>query len=294
MRRSRAPFRTPAERPRFVLPGKARLAVHAIVNVEDWLYDRKLPRSVLSAPGGFEPLPDVPNFAWYQYGMRVGIWRTLGAFAKHGARATLSLNASVCTAYPQIVAETERAGWEIMAHGVSQRALPSVPDERAEIREALDICERATGKRPRGWLGPGLVESFESADLLASEGLVYCCDWGAADDVPYALEVASGTLVAVPYPVEMNDIVIFGLERRPDDAMLDRGRRHFDVLYRESSAEAPLVMAFALHPWICGVPHRIDLLDTLLGYLAAHDGVRFMTGGEIADAFLASAGAAAR
>ena len=292
-RASRAPYRAPSQRPQLALPGDARLGVHLIVNVEDWAYDQKLPRTLLTAPGGFEPTPDVPNFAWYAYGMRVGIWRILELLDRLEIRATLSLNASVCDAYPAIVKATQDAGWEVMAHGFFQKALPATGDERKTVRDALARIEAFTGTRPRGWLGPGLVESFETADILASEGLVYCCDWGPADDLPYPLDVASGSLLAVPYPVEMNDIVIFGLERRPDDAMLERGKRHFDRLYRES-ASGPAIMALALHPWISGVPHRIDYLEELLAYIAGRGGVRFMTGGEIAGWFLAAAGAIAR
>jgi peptidoglycan/xylan/chitin deacetylase (PgdA/CDA1 family) len=292
-RASRAQFRTPHGRPPLALPEGDRLAVHLVVNVEDWRYDVRLPRQVLTAPGGFQPLPDVPNFAWYSYGMRVGIWRLLELIERYTPHVTLSLNASVCDAYPSIVAATERAGWEIMAHGYYQQAMPTVDDERATIRDALARIERETGKRPRGWLGPGLVESFVTADLLADHGLLYCCDWGPADDLPFELEVARGTLIAVPYPVDMNDIVVFGLEQRPDDALLLRGKRHFDVLYRESANE-PRIMAIALHPWISGVPHRIDYLDELLRYITGHAGVRFMSGGEIAEWFRSSRGAAAR
>ena len=27
------------------------------------------------APGGAQVMPDVPNLAWFEYGMRVGFWR---------------------------------------------------------------------------------------------------------------------------------------------------------------------------------------------------------------------------
>ncbi len=80
---------------------------------------------------------------------------------------------------------------------------------------------------------------------------------------------------------------MYGLEKRPDDTLLERGRRHFDRLYRESAAQAK-IMAVALHPWIAGAPHRIDYLDALLRHLRAHDGVAFMCGGEIADWYAAS------
>jgi allantoinase len=278
----RAPFVPAPQRERLRLPNGARLAVHVIVNVEDWAYHKRLPRSVLTAPGGFEPIPDVPNFAWYSYGLRVGIWRMLELFSGLNIRPTLSLNASVCDAYPAIVEATERAGWEIMAHGYNQVALPASGDERTVIRDSLKRIEQMTHKRPRGWLGPGLVESFETADILAEEGLEYCCDWGAADDLPYEIEVASGKLLSVPYPVEMNDIVIFGIEKRPDDAMIDRGLRHFQCLYRESETQAK-VMAVALHPWISGVPHRVDYLAEMLRSIASYPGVTFMSGGEITD-----------
>ena len=292
-RPSRAPYRSPQDRPKLALPDGARMGVHLIVNVEDWTYDQKLPRTLLTAPAGFEPTPDVPNWSWYAYGMRVGIWRILELLERLDVRATLSLNASVCDTYPSIVAATQAAGWEIMAHGYFQKAMPATGDERKTVRDALARIETATGTRPRGWLGPGLVESFDTADILAAEGLTYCCDWGPADDLPYPLEVASGALLAVPYPVEMNDIVIFGLERRPDDAMLARGKRHFDRLYRES-ASGPAIMALALHPWISGVPHRIDYLEELLTYIHGRGGVRFMTGGEIADWYASNAEALAR
>jgi len=282
MRNSRAPYLAAPFRERLTLPGGKRLAIHVTVNVEDWQYAEKLPRSILTPPHGHDALPDVPNYAWFSYGMRVGIWRILELFAALGVRATLSLNASVCDTYPHIVEATERAGWEIMGHGVGQRIMTVVHDERAVVREALARVERATGKRPRGWLGPGLVESFATADILASEGLVYCCDWGPADDLPFDLAVASGRLVSVPYPVEMNDSVIYAIERRPDEALLERGKRHFDRLYRESETQAK-IMAIALHPWLVGVPHRIDLLGELLRYVSEPPDTVFMNAGEIAD-----------
>jgi peptidoglycan/xylan/chitin deacetylase (PgdA/CDA1 family) len=278
----RAPYVPAPQRPRLTLPHDARLAVHVIVNVEEWLYDAKLPRQVLTAPGGIDPVPDVPNYAWFEYGMRVGIWRVFDVLRTHGVRATLSINASVCDSYPEIVEAARTAEWEMMGHGFHQRAMAAVNDEREVIRRSLERLEDATGVRPRGWLGPGLVQTKETADILADEGLDYCCDWGPADDLPYELTVAAGSLLAVPYPIDMNDIVMYGLERRPDDTLLTRGKRHFARLYRESEQQAK-IMAISLHPWIVGTPHRIDYLDELLAHLRGHAGVTFWRGGEIAD-----------
>jgi len=49
--------------------------------------------------------------------------------------------------------------------------------ERDTIRTVLKTIEQATGKRPRGWLGSGLVETYNTLDILAEEGVQYCGDW---------------------------------------------------------------------------------------------------------------------
>ncbi|GAC1613604.1 MAG: polysaccharide deacetylase family protein [Candidatus Elarobacter sp.] len=289
MKRNRAAYLPAPQRSRLRLPDGARMGVHVIVNVEEWRFDAKLPRTILPGPAGVDVVPDVPNFAWYEYGTRVGIWRIMDVLEKHRAHVTLSLNASVCASYPAIVERSRELGWEIMAHGLQQRAMSIVEDERAVIEQSLDTIERATGTRPRGWLGPGLVQTWATLDLLAEAGLDYCCDWGAADDLPFELEVASGAVLAVPYPIEMNDNVIFALEKQPDATMLERGKRHADRLHRESEAQAK-IMGIGLHPHVSGVAHRIDYLDELLAYVAAKPGVRFMSGAEICDWYRASPG----
>jgi peptidoglycan/xylan/chitin deacetylase (PgdA/CDA1 family) len=282
----RAEYEASVARERLTLPGGMRLAIHLIVNVEAWRYDAKLPRQVLSAPQGAEPVPDVPNFAWFEYGMRVGIWRVFDALRDARGHVTLAINGAVCEAYPQIVETAVRDGWEMMGHGFEQRAMSLVDDERAVIRQTLDALEKKTGKRPRGWLGPGLVETAKTLDILAEEGLAYCCDWGPADDLPFDLQVPRGRMVAVPYPIDMNDIVIYGLEKRADDSLLERGKRQFDRLYRESERQAK-VLAIAFHPWIIGVPHRIGFLEELLAYMLAKPGVGFLHAAELADWYIA-------
>ncbi|HXP93025.1 MAG TPA: polysaccharide deacetylase family protein [Candidatus Binatia bacterium] len=272
-------------RPRLRLPGGARLAIHVIVNIEEWDINARLPRALLSAPAGGEPVPDVPNFAWYEYGNRVGVWRFLDLLEKFRAKATLSVNANVANSYPLIVEKTHAAGWEMMGHGFIQKTMALVPDEAEVIAKTLDTLERATGQRPRGWLGPGLVETPQTLEHLAAAGIRYCCDWGPADDLPFELTLESGrAMLAVPYPVDMNDIVISAIERQPSHEIFARGKAQFDTLYAESEHNAR-IMAIALHPYITGVPHRIGYLEQLLAYCAGHTGVTFMRGGEIADWF---------
>ncbi len=263
-------------------PGGARLALHPIVNVEVWDYAKPMPRSVIPPPPGGGTVPDVPNFAWYQYGQRVGIWRLLDTLTRHGARATLSINSAICREYPEIVARTAAAGWEMMPHGVVQRTMATVEDERAVIDESIAEIAAATGVRPRGWLGPALVETPHTLDLLAAAGLEYCCDWGPADDLPFDLRVAHGRLVAIPYPVETNDIVVFAVERHPAEELYTRCAAALETLHAES-ATSPKILALALHPYLTGTPHRIAVLDRILALARERYGACVMTASELLD-----------
>jgi peptidoglycan/xylan/chitin deacetylase (PgdA/CDA1 family) len=133
---------------------------------------------------------------------------------RHGIRATLSLNASVCNSYPVIVEESVKSGWEILGHGFIQRILNLEEDERDVIRRSIQLIKETTGKAPRGWMGPGLAETFDTPDILAEEGIEYVCDW-VNDDQPYPMKVKSGSLVAIPYTVELNDIPMYLVQKPP-------------------------------------------------------------------------------
>ena len=68
----RLDFSAIRHRPKLALPGGARLAVWVIVNVEEWNPTQAMPRTVLTPPAGGAPMPDIPNWAWHEYGNRVG------------------------------------------------------------------------------------------------------------------------------------------------------------------------------------------------------------------------------
>lgn len=277
-------------RPALRLPGGARLAVFCLIAVEEWELEAPIPRPVLTPPGGGAgPVPDIPNWSWHEYGMRAGFWRIKASLDRHGVRGTVALNAAVCRSYPQIVEASLAAGWELMGHGLTQKALNRVEDERATIRETLRLIREASGKSPRGWVGPGLVETWETADLLAEEGIEYCCDW-VLDDQPQEIQVRGGRrLVAIPYTLEVNDSPLFMVQHQPPQEFLRRATEQFDTLYAEGQ-ESARVMAIGLHPYLMGVPHRIRYLDLALEHIRRHPDVLFWTGAEILDWYLAGAG----
>jgi len=263
------------------LPKGARIAVWTIVNVEEWDIEKPMPRGVLSAPQGVTTVPDVPNWAWHDYGMRVGFWRLLEALAKRKIRATTAINANVCRSYEPVARAMLDAGWEFMGHGVTQGAMHLLADQRAAVREAIKLLRDFTGKPPQGWLGPGLTETWETLDILAEEGIAYVSDW-VNDDQPYEIRTSQGPLVSVPYTLELNDIPTMVIQHHESPAWVQRCRDQFDRLYAEGTKN-PRVMAIAVHPYIHGVPHRIKYFEAVYDYLRRKKGVWFTTGEEIAD-----------
>ena len=287
MANPRAEFSPIFHRAPLRLPGGARLAVWPVINVEEWDINEPMARTVLPTPQGVSVIPDIPNFGWFDYGLRVGFWRLKRVLDACGVRATVSLNASVCLSYPQLVRESLDAGWEMLAHGFIQRVIHKEPDERAVIRRTIDTISEFCGAPPRGWMGPGLAETFDTPDILAEEGIEYIADW-CNDDQPYRMKVKSGAMVALPYTVELNDIPIYLVQHHRAPELFERARDHFDTLYREG-AESARIMCVSTHPYITGAAHRIKYYQMLFEYMQQFEGVIFMTGSEILDWYNAAA-----
>ena len=265
-------------------PGGARVALWVILNIEFF----SLAESVPAGSGGIgvKP-PDVPSWAARDYGNRVGVFRLMKVLDRYGIHASVALNADICMQHPEIIEECQARKWEFMGHNESNtRRLNELPagEEHAAIRNALDTIERATGARPRGWLGAGLQETWNTLDFLAVEGCEYVCDW-PNDDQPYLMTLeGGGELVSVPYSLELNDKPAYEKRNRTADEFHDMIVRQFRVLYEEG-AESGRVVAIALHPYLSGVAHRIGALDAALQVICRHEGVWRATGGEIAREF---------
>lgn len=277
----RAPYQAFPDRPRLHLPQGERVAVWFIVNVEEWAFERPMPRQVLTPPMGNPLQPDLPNWAWHEYGMRVGFWRILEALKTRGLRATLAVNGNVLNSYPRIAEAAHEAGWEFMGHGFHQRPMHQLDDQRAAIDATVEAIRGLTGKPPRGWESPGLTETESTLDHLKAAGIEYVANW-PIDDLPSELQTKHGPILQVPYTVETNDIVVHAVQHLPSDGFRNRVKDQFDRLWSEG-AEQPRVMAISLHPYLSGVPHRIGYLEQAIDHILGHEGVAWMTGEEIAD-----------
>src|SRR5215468_2946831 len=147
----RAEYSAIVDRPPLKLPNNARVIFWTIVNYEVWDIGRPMARQVIPAPTGQVLLPDVPNWSWHEYGMRVGVWRFFDLYRRLGVRPTLSINAKVCEAYERVASAAREAGWEFMGHAWEQMPIHKVADQRAMIAKSLDTLERFAGRRPIGW-----------------------------------------------------------------------------------------------------------------------------------------------
>jgi len=279
--RERFEYSAIVDRAPLKLPEGARIVVTTVVNVENWAFDRPMPRQAMTTPAGAPALPDVPNWAWHEYGMRVGFWRLKAALDGFGIKATASINASVCLDYPRVARAVLDAGWEFMGHGFEQKTMHALDDERAAIRKAIDTIHDFTGKAPRGWLGPGLTETDRTLDILAEEGIEYICDW-VMDDQPVEMKTAAGPVIAVPYSVELNDIAIMVIQHHEARVLYERTMAQFERLYQEGK-ESARVLALCVHPYISGVPHRIDQFERIFEDLTKRPGVLFWTNEQILD-----------
>jgi peptidoglycan/xylan/chitin deacetylase (PgdA/CDA1 family) len=277
----RIPYSAISNRAPLRLPGGARLVVWVIVNVEEWNPRESLPRTVLSPPAGGSPLPDIPNWAWHEYGNRVGFWRMLKMFDQLKMPAVLAINGSAIETYEPVARAALERGWEFIGHGFTQKNMQKVPDERADIRKTTDVIRAFTGRVPRGWLGPGLTETWDTPDILAEEGYQYVCDW-VLDDQPMMLKTRTGPLVSVPYTQECNDVAMMLIQHHAAAEYRNRAIDQFEQLYSDAEDSAR-VMAIVVHPYIMGAPHRMRYFREALEHIRSRPGVLFWTGEQISE-----------
>lgn len=275
-----------ANRPPLRLPDGAHLVVWVIVNVEEWNPKEPMPRTVLTPPAGGSPEPDIPNWAWHEYGNRVGFWRMLQVFDRLQMPAVLAINGSAIGAYEPVARAALERRWEFIGHGFTQKNMQKVPDERADIQKTTDAIRAFTGRAPRGWLGPGLTETWDTPDILAEAGYEYVCDW-VLDDQPVMLKTRSRSLVSVPYTQECNDVAMMLIQHHAAREYRDRAVDQFEQLYADAK-ESARVMAVVVHPYIMGAPHRLRYFREALEHMRSRPGVVFWTGEQILDWYVAA------
>lgn len=275
------PYSPIVERLPLEWPGGAGVAFYLALNVEHFHVDRP---AVSIGPATSQLIPDPLNYGWRDYGARVGIWRMIEALDQLPITPSVALNSEVWGHYPQIIEAGQERGWCWVAHGLSNSQLHTgidVDEERTRLTQMLSAFN-AGGIKPKGWLGPALTETFETARLLSELGFNYVLDW-CNDDQPYSLEVEG--MVSVPYSIELNDITAFVEHRISGPDFVQMVRDQLEQLLGESE-NAGRVLTFAAHPFILGQPFRHRYFVEALEYVCARDGVWLTTSDAIAEHYL--------
>ncbi|MEM9266072.1 MAG: polysaccharide deacetylase family protein [Cyanobacteria bacterium P01_F01_bin.13] len=265
-------------RPNYDWPQGRRLAVYIGLNLEHFAFGEGLGAEL--APGG--PQPDVLNYAWRDYGNRVGVWRLLALFEALGLPVALLANSTLYDYCPEVIAAFRDRNDEIVAHGRTnseRQSTLSEADETALIRETTDVITQYEGKAPQGWLGPWIAQSPLTPDLLQEAGYTYQLDW-CCDDQPIWFKTRQNRILAVPYPQEVNDIPAIAVRRMSASDFADMIIDQYDEM-KQQSQEQPLVYGIALHAYIVGQPFRLRHLRRALTHIAKdaaqHSDVAWLT-----------------
>lgn len=273
-------------RPRLSWPGDARVAVWVAPNIE--FYEFNPPGNPRRTPWP-RPNPDVPGYSHRDYGNRAGWQRMMRAMDEVGFRGSVSLNVAMCEHHPEIIKACADRGWEFFSHGIYNTRYVygmTKEQERAIVVDSRETIRKWTGQNMDGWLSPALSNNPWSMDVLAEEGVLYTCDL-FHDDQPTPINVSDGRLISVPYSLEMNDTIVYNVNRFTPRHYGEIIKRQFDQLYTEGE-QSGTVMCIPLHPYLVGQPHRIGAFVEALDYIAGHDGVWLATGREIAQYYFAN------
>lgn len=272
-------YRPITERPDYSWPDGNRLAVYIGFNVEHFEFGQGLGAKL--APSAE---PDVLNFAWRDYGNRVGVWRCLDLFSELDISVGALVNTSLYDDCPQIMQALRARGDEIIGHGHTNAESQCNMDE-AQERHLIQACaariEKEEGKRPRGWLSPWIAETYVTPDLLQESGYHYTLNW-CHDDQPMPMRTRSGVLWSVPYPQELNDIPMLVARQAHMEDFASMIEDQFDEMLRQSASQ-PLVMGIALHPYLVGHPYRLKALRRALSAIRQRGQAWWTTPGAIHD-----------
>lgn len=272
-----------AKRPVYDWPSGKRLAFYIGLNVEHFAFMAGIGNDPFSRTAGPQTQR---NFAWRDYGLRVGIWRVFDLLDELQLPATILLNSLVCEHYPDVIARIKERGDVVCAHGRTNSELGNSLWEHDEARliwESTELITKHFGMRPTGWMGPAAAELRVTPDLLVEAGYDHTLGW-PVDDQPIWIQTRSGPILSVPYPIELNDMGTNVLRDHSGREFADMIIDQFDEL-PEQSQKQPLVMSVALHPFICGQPFRLRALRRALEHCmkSAGDRVWFTRANAIAE-----------
>lgn len=281
----RVPHELSSNRKKLSPPDGKSLIVHTVMNIEYWPFDKNMPRGILPPPHGKSPdPPDLPNYSWVEYGMRVGLPRLFKLFAENNIPVSAFINAQVADIYPKAFDEVCKLNWELVGHGWFQESLRVAKDEEHVIKKSLDLLRKLSGQPVRSWFGPAGGETEKTPELLKENGIEFLHDW-LIDELPCWMRTKLGPIVAMPYTFELNDVPIWTVQNNSCDEMKKRVDATLNIFDEEKLYNTKII-TLALHPHIVGVPQNFYYLKKIIKDLKKRDDVIFMTSSQIGDWFV--------
>ena len=268
----RYPYSSIEKRRVYDWPSGKRLAFYIGLNVEHFAFMAGIGNDPFTRTSGPQTQR---NFAWRDYGLRVGIWRLFEMLDELQMPTTILLNSLVCELYPEVIDRIKGRGDTICAHGRTNAELVNSMwehDEARVIAETTDLIAQHFGAPPTGWMGPAAAESRVTTDLLVEAGYTHTLGW-PVDDQPIWVSSRSGPILSVPYPMELNDMGTNVLRDQSGEEFERMIIDQFDEML-EQSQKQPLVMSVALHPFVCGQPFRLRALRRAQKHCVEHGGDR--------------------
>ena len=268
------------QRPTYEWPNGTRLAVVVCNNIEAFAYRAGLgsDSTGVAAPQGQR------NYAWRDYGNRVGLWNMLDMLDELEIPCAHNVNGLVLDACPEIAPALKARGDEFIGHGRTNAERQDIlweEDERRLIADSREAIIRHAGVAPQGWLGPYIAQSAVTLDLLKEQGFSYVMDW-PADDQPFWMKTRSGPILSVPYSIELNDSPAQIFRQHTGRQFAEMIVDQFDEML-EQSRKRPLVCSVVLHPFIVGQPFRLRALKGALRHILTHrDSLWLARPGEVA------------
>jgi allantoinase len=272
-------------RPKIEWPNGARVAFWVAPNIEFYELDPAVNPHRKAWP---RPVPDINGYGTRDYGNRVGHMRLMRVLDKYGVRGSISLSTALCDHHPEIIQLCKEREWEFFSHGIYNTRYTYGMDEAQEkemIEDAIETIRKHTGQQCSGYLAPALTHTDITMDLFAEAGGIYTCDL-FHDDQPTPVKVRNGKkFVSVPYSLEMNDTIVYAVNKIEPRRYGEMIKANFDRLYAEGK-ESGTVMCVPLHGYQVSHPHRLKAFEEALEYITGHSDVWVTTGREIAQHYI--------
>ncbi len=245
----------------------------------------------------------------------VGMPRLLKLFERTGLRTTWFIPGHSVETFPDQTGMVVAAGHEVAAHGYSHEnpVAMTASQEEDVLAHCVELIERVSGRRPRGYVAPWWEMSNATGELLLRHGFSYDNSQMYNDFSPFYARVGD-TWTKVDYtkraaewmrPLVRGheiDLVEIAANWYLDDLppmmfikanpnshgfvnprhLEQMWRDEFDWVYREFDHA---VFPFTIHPDVSGRPQVLLMLERMIEYISGHPGVRWRTFEEIADDF---------